>query len=148
MPAVKNVGEPCAREPHARFDGGREETKPVGLTQPRGPGASRLPDQPQSVLTLGLAVRKSIKPESDDAPTADFFDVTVWGAEAENCAKYLRKGRLVAVSARLEPTSWEAQDGPKRRGMAIVATAVEFLDRPQLDADSPEEQPQEVPAAA
>ncbi|MDX6707683.1 MAG: hypothetical protein QOI48_3529, partial [Solirubrobacteraceae bacterium] len=26
MPAVKNVGEPCAGEPHARFDGGREET--------------------------------------------------------------------------------------------------------------------------
>ncbi len=102
----------------------------------------------RSVLTLGLAVRKSIKPESDDAPTADFFDVTVWGAEAENCAKYLRKGRVVAVSARLEPTSWEAQDGSKRRGMAIVATAVEFLDRPPRDTDSPEEQPQEVPIAA
>jgi hypothetical protein len=27
MPAVKNVGEPCAGEPHARIDGGREETK-------------------------------------------------------------------------------------------------------------------------
>ena len=26
MPAVKDVGEPCAGEPHARFDGGREET--------------------------------------------------------------------------------------------------------------------------
>jgi single-strand DNA-binding protein len=51
----------------------------------------------KSVLTLGLAVRKASKPDSEDAPTADFFDVTVWGAEAENCAKYLRKGRLVAV---------------------------------------------------
>src|SRR3954466_12908551 len=30
MPPVKNVGEPCAGEPHARFDGGREETRPVG----------------------------------------------------------------------------------------------------------------------
>ena len=30
MPTVKNVGEPCAGEPHARFDGGREETRPVG----------------------------------------------------------------------------------------------------------------------
>ncbi len=102
----------------------------------------------KSVLTLGLAVRKPMKPAGDDAPTADFFDVTVWGAEAENCAKYLRKGRLVAVSARLEPTAWEAQDGSKRRGMAIIATAVEFLDRPQRDTDSPEEQPQEVPVAA
>jgi single-strand DNA-binding protein len=40
----------------------------------------------RSVLTLGLAVGKPIKPDDDDAPTADFFDVTVWGAEAENCA--------------------------------------------------------------
>src|SRR4051794_34857523 len=45
MPAVKNVGEPCAGEPHARFDGGREETSD---SRPRRttPGASRLPDQP------------------------------------------------------------------------------------------------------
>jgi hypothetical protein len=41
---VKDVGEPCAGEPHARFDGGWEETRPVGLTQPHSPGASRLPD--------------------------------------------------------------------------------------------------------
>lgn len=90
----------------------------------------------RSVLTLGLAVRKSIKPENEEAPTADFFDVTVWGLEAENCAEYLRKGRLVAVTARLEPTSWEAEDGSKRRGMEVIATAIEFLDRPQRDTDS------------
>ena len=35
MPAVKNVGEPCAGEPHARIDGGREETGQSGQ-QPRG----------------------------------------------------------------------------------------------------------------
>jgi len=37
MPAVKNVGEPCAREPHARIDGGREETRDQSAT-PREPG--------------------------------------------------------------------------------------------------------------
>ncbi len=44
MPAVKDVGEPCAGEPHARFDGGREETN---ASRPRrtAPGASRLPDR-------------------------------------------------------------------------------------------------------
>jgi single-strand DNA-binding protein len=102
----------------------------------------------RSVLTLGLAVRKPTKREGDDAPTADFFDVTVWGAEAEKCAKYLRRGRLVAISARLEPTAWEATDGSRRRGMEIIATAVEFLDRPPRDTDSPEAPPQEVPVAA
>jgi single-strand DNA-binding protein len=101
----------------------------------------------RSVLTLGLAVRKPVKPE-DDAPSADFFDVTVWGPLAETCAAHLRKGRLVGVSARLEPTAWEAPDGAKRRGMEIIANAVEFLDRPPREGDSPERQPEEVPAAA
>jgi single-strand DNA-binding protein len=101
----------------------------------------------RSVLTLGLAVRKPVKPE-DDAPTADFFDVTVWGPLAETCAAHLCKGRLVGVSARLEPTAWEAADGAKRRGMEIIASAVEFLDRPPRDTDSPGPQHEDVPVAA
>ena len=102
----------------------------------------------RSVLTLGIAVRKLIKTEDDDTPTADFFDVTVWGAEAENCARYLRKGRLAAISARLEPTAWEAADGSKRRCMEVIATGIEFLDRPARDLDFQEQRPQGVPAAA
>jgi hypothetical protein len=45
MPTVKNVGEPCAGEPHARIDGGREETGTSRQVRAE-PGASRLPDQP------------------------------------------------------------------------------------------------------
>jgi single-strand DNA-binding protein len=101
----------------------------------------------KSVLTLGLAVRKQIKPV-EDSPTADFFDVTVWGGEAETCAKHLEKGRLVGVTARLEQTAWETRDGSKRRAITIVASSVEFLDRPRRDADPSEEQPQELPVAA
>ena len=94
------------------------------------------------VLTLGLAVRKTAKSDSD--PAAYFFDVTVWGPRAETCAKHLRKGRLVGVLARLEPTSWDGPDGSKRRGMEVVAIEVEFLDAPLRDghdADSMEAAP-------
>lgn len=90
------------------------------------------------VLTLGLAVRKTAKSESD--PTADFFDVTVWGPRAETCAKHLRKGRLVGVLARLEPTSWDGPDGSKRRGMEIIVIEVEFLDAPPRDTDAADAQ--------
>ena len=102
----------------------------------------------RSVLTLGLAVRRPITPEGQDAATADFFDVTVWGPQAETCAKYLRKGRLAAVLARLEPTTWEGNDGSRRRGMEIIATAVEFLDRPPRETDATSQPPQEAPADA
>jgi single-strand DNA-binding protein len=101
----------------------------------------------RSVLTLGLAVRKPITPENDDTPTADFFDVTVWGELAETCSRHLYKGRLVAISARLQPTAWEAKDGSKRRGLELVANTVNFLDSPR-NTDSSEQQPDELPAAA
>jgi single-strand DNA-binding protein len=100
----------------------------------------------RSVLTVGIAVRKAVRPE-EDAPTADFFDVTVWGALAETCAANLAKGRLVGVSARLEPTAWETPEGARRRGMELVAGAVEFLDRPRPEADS-SERSQDVTVAA
>jgi single-strand DNA-binding protein len=99
-----------------------------------------------SVLTLGLAVRRPPRPDEDDSSPADFFDVTLWGARAENCAAHLQKGRLVAIAARLEPKSWESADGDKRRGIEIVAYAVDFLDRPKRDAGT-HDQGSGVPAA-
>jgi hypothetical protein len=72
MPTVKNVGEPCAGEPHARIDGGREETKPVGLNQPHGPGASRLPDQPPPGrgTTVAVSLWWPAKPEEPTVASA------------------------------------------------------------------------------
>ena len=101
----------------------------------------------RSVLTLGIAVRKASKPDKEDTPTADFFDVTVWGELAETCSRHLYKGRLVAVSARLEPTAREEKDGSKRRGLEIVAGAVNFLDSPR-NTNASEQQPEEAPIAA
>jgi hypothetical protein len=50
--------------------------------------------------------------------------------------------------ARLEPTTWEGNDGSRRRGMEIIATAVEFLDRPPREADAAPRQPHEAAVAA
>ena len=47
--------------------------------------------------------------EWEDKP--NFFDVTVWGAQGENCARYLAKGRPIALDGRLEWREWEDQDG-------------------------------------
>ena len=57
----------------------------------------------------------------------NYFDVTVWGQQGENCAQYLAKGRPVAVDGRLEWREWEAQDGSKRQAVDIVADSVQFL---------------------
>ena len=56
----------------------------------------------------------------------NFFDVTVWGAQGENCARYLSKGRPVAVDGRLEWREWESEAG-KRQAIDIIADSVQFL---------------------
>jgi single-strand DNA-binding protein len=63
--------------------------------------------------------------EWEDKP--NYFDVTVWGAQGENCARFLSKGRPVAIDGRLEWREWEAQDGSKRQSTEIIADAVQFL---------------------
>jgi single-strand DNA-binding protein len=81
-----------------------------------------------SVCSLRVAVNSRRKDESGqwvDKP--NYFDVTVWGAQGENCAQYLAKGRPVAVDGRLNWREWEAQDGGKRQSVDIIADSVQFL---------------------
>ena len=57
----------------------------------------------------------------------NYFDVTVWGAQGENCAQYLSKGRPVAVDGRLDWREWQDQSGNKRQSIDIIADSVQFL---------------------
>jgi single-strand DNA-binding protein len=80
-----------------------------------------------SVCKLGIAVntrRKNSQGEWEEKP--NYFRVTVFGKQAENCASYLKKGRPVAIDGRLEWSSWE-QDGNKRESIDIIADSVQFL---------------------
>jgi single-strand DNA-binding protein len=63
--------------------------------------------------------------EWEDKP--NFFDVTVWGAQGENCARFLSKGRPVAIDGRLEWREFTDQAGNKRQAIEIVADGVQFL---------------------
>ncbi|MCL4473773.1 MAG: single-stranded DNA-binding protein [Actinobacteria bacterium] len=82
----------------------------------------------KSVCTLGLAVNERYKNESGEwIEKPNFFDIVVWGAQAESCSQYLAKGRQVAVDGRLSFRSWEAQDGSKRSKVEVIANTVQFL---------------------
>jgi single-strand DNA-binding protein len=63
--------------------------------------------------------------EWEDAP--NYFDVSVWGAQGENCGRYLSKGRGIAVDGRLRWREWTTQDGQKRQAVDIMADSVQFL---------------------
>jgi len=94
----------------------------------RDPELRSLPSG-NSVCKLRIAVNSRRKDGASgewvDKP--NYFDVTVWGAQGENCSTYLSKGRPVAVEGRLDWREWEAQDGSKRQSVEIIANSVQFL---------------------
>ena len=94
----------------------------------RDPELRHLPSG-TAVLQLGVAVNGRQRDEGGnwiDKP--NFFDVKVFGNQAEMLANYLSKGRRIGVDGRLDWSSWEAQDGTKRSKVEIVANHVQFLD--------------------
>ena len=81
-----------------------------------------------SVCSLRIATNSRRKDSSGTwVEKPNYFDVTVWGAQGENCAQYLSKGRPVAVDGRLDWREWEDKQGNKRQSIDIIADSVQFL---------------------
>jgi single-strand DNA-binding protein len=82
-----------------------------------------------SVCSLRIAcnTRRKDGASGEWVDKPNYFNVTVWGAQGENAAKYLSKGRPVAIDGRLEWREWESQDGTKRQATDIIADSVQFL---------------------
>lgn len=82
-----------------------------------------------SVCEMRVAVNSRRKDQSGqwvDKP--NYFNVVVFGAQGENCATYLSRGRPVAVEGRLDWREWEAKEGGgKRQAVQIIANTVQFL---------------------
>src|SRR3954468_18662059 len=94
----------------------------------RDPELRNIPSSGNSVCSLRIAVNTRRRDQDGqwvDKP--NYFDVTVWGAQGENCAQYLQKGRPVAIDGRLEWREWQDQQGNKRQSVDIIADSVQFL---------------------
>ena len=94
----------------------------------RDPELRSLPSGMQ-VCSMRIAVNTRKKDQDGQwTEKPNYFDVTVWGAQGENCARYLSKGRPVAIDGRLEWREWqEKESGAKRQSIDIIADSVQFL---------------------
>lgn len=79
----------------------------------------------KSLARFSVAVKRDYA--TDGQVECDFFNCVVWGAFAETCNKYLKKGSKVIVEGRLNTRTYESNDGAKKLIYEINATNVEFL---------------------
>lgn len=95
----------------------------------KDPELSTLPGSGTTVCSLRIAcnTRRRNAATGDWEEQPNFFDVTVWGAQGENCGKFLSKGRGVAIDGRLRWREWTNNEGQKRQAVDIIADSVQFL---------------------
>lgn len=87
------------------------------------------------VARFTLAVNRNFTNQQGERE-ADFIPIVVWRGQAETSARYLNKGRLVAVAGRIQTGSYETPDGQRRYTTEVVADEVRFLDWGDRRADT------------
>ena len=93
-----------------------------------------------SVCSFTVAVNRRVRNAEAGQPEADFFRISAWRGLGENCAKYLAKGRKVAVTGSVSVSTYTGNDGTTRASLEVTADDVEFL--------TPRGEAGEAPAAA
>lgn len=100
---------------------GRLTSDPVLRTLPSGMPATK----------ISIAVNRVVGKDNNRREDTYFLDIETYGSTASNLAKFLSKGRRIAVSGHLKYDSWKDREtGQSRSKVVIVADNVEFLDRP------------------
>ncbi len=79
-----------------------------------------------SVTTFGIAINDVVYKNKEKTKQVTFIDVETWGKQAENCAKYLEKGKRVLIEGKVKMNSWE-KDGKKFNKLFVVADRVTFM---------------------
>ncbi len=99
-----------------------------------------------TVCTFNIAVNRRFAPQGGEKVT-DFFRINAWRQLGDTCAKYLSKGRKVAVIGELQARTYEAKDGTTRMSLDVSADEVEFLSPRQQDDGSGYSAPRQSNAA-
>lgn len=79
-----------------------------------------------TVCSFTVAVNRR-RTQNNQQPEADFFRVNAWNKLAENCSKYLAKGKKVSVVGAVSVNTYQGQDGKTYANMNVMANDVEFL---------------------
>ena len=93
----------------------------------RDPELRYIPSTGKAVANFAIAVDRPYTSKSRERMT-DFFNIVVWGKQAENCQRYLQKGRNVAIQGRIQSGSYTTQDGTRKFVTEVWAERVQFIE--------------------
>lgn len=88
----------------------------------------KVPPSGNPVSNFSIATSESWNDKSGQKQErTEWHRIVVWGKLAENCAKYLDKGRQVYIEGKLQTRQWEDKDGTKRYTTEVIANTIQFL---------------------
>lgn len=94
-----------------------------------------------SLCKFTLAVNRNFT-NANGERDADFINIVTWRGLAENCGKYLIKGKKVALSGQIQTRSYDDKDGVKRYATEVIADDVEFIGGNRAEASDPNQSAQ------
>ena len=87
-----------------------------------------------AVATFSLAVDRDFGSKANGDKEVDFIDCVAWRGTAEFISKYFSKGRMMAVSGRLQVRTWDGNNGIKHRATEVVVDSAYFADSPKVSS--------------
>ena len=92
----------------------------------RDPEVAYTAGSQMAVARFSLAIDRPVKPGAEKQ--TDYPRIVVFGKQAENCERYLAKGRLVGIQGRIQTGSYKDKAGNTVYTTDVIADRVEFLD--------------------
>lgn len=81
-----------------------------------------------------LAVERTFK-NKDGEREVDYIPVSLWGKRAEIVNEYLKKGKLLSVTGRLQTRSYEDTEGKRKYVAEVIADEFQFIDSKKKEED-------------
>lgn len=80
-----------------------------------------------AIGNISIAINRRVKKGQDWVDEANYFDVVIFGKQAESLQRFLTKGKQIAVDGFLKQERWTDQDGHSRSAIKIVANDIQLL---------------------
>ena len=95
------------------------------------------------ICNFSIATSERVKNNSEER--TEWHKIVVFGAQAENASKFLKKGSSVFIEGRIQSRTYQDKDGNEKTVYEIIANSLSFLDRKDNTGAQPERTYQQNP---